>query len=88
MTEGDPMIRSSNRYLHDGIGNNVPKNIAAGASSLRRHLGTDDQNMRGKLRKGAIYQRRSPNSKPIDYGGNHPYEIKERRRKKGLKNPK
>ena len=29
---------------------------------------------------GPIYQRRNPNDKPIDYGGEHPYEIMHKRR--------
>ena len=31
---------------------------------------------------GPIYQRRNPNDKPIDYGGEHPYELMDQRRKK------
>jgi hypothetical protein len=31
---------------------------------------------------GPIYQRRNPNDKLIDYGGEHPYELMDQRRKK------
>jgi hypothetical protein len=94
-TRADPMIQSSyHRSLlvngdHDGIENRngdaiVPKlTVGATTSTSNGHLNNDGKShLRGKpKKKDKIYRRRNLDAKSIDYGGSHPYEIMERRRR-------
>ena len=72
-------------YLNDGIERKAASRrlLDASATSSGRPYRRNNRKLRGKLRNGDRYQYRNINlkSKPVDYGGNHPYEVKRRRRR-------
>ena len=87
------MIQSSYRHHSgSGSGNGRRKVASLHAQDVKAILSSESKNdrnnqLRGHTRdeKDDINSQQSPDAKPVDYGGKHPYEIMDRRRKRHMK---
>jgi len=82
-TASDPMLFSSSQHHIQYL--ETRRNLSLNSRELEDESLREEVRASSELelnkRSGPIYGRRHPDASPIDYGGTHPYEIMDRRRK-------